>query len=69
MLEIEKCSDKGKWGLDPFPKPRVTIKMEGKAIKFLVDTGAHYSVLTEAHGKLSDKIMGTGCNSHGLPED
>lgn len=45
--------DKGGQGSDPLPEPRVTLKVEGKSISFLGDTGAQYSV--QAHGKLSSK--------------
>ena len=39
----------------PLPKPRVTLRVEGTTIDFLVDTGAQYSVLLEPQGKLAGK--------------
>lgn len=40
----------------PFPKPRVTLKVERKLSSFLVDTGAQYSVLLQPEGALSYRI-------------
>ncbi|CAD7682242.1 unnamed protein product [Nyctereutes procyonoides] len=37
------------------PEPRVTLKVGGQPVTFLVDTGAQHSVLTEAKGPLSSK--------------
>jgi hypothetical protein len=36
-------------------EPREMIKVEGKSIKFIVDTGAQHSIITDAHRKLSNK--------------
>lgn len=40
---------------EPLPEPRVTLKVEGKPIDFLVDTGAQHSVLLTPSGTLSKK--------------
>ncbi|CAD7690257.1 unnamed protein product [Nyctereutes procyonoides] len=37
------------------PQPRITLKVEGQPVTFLVDTGAQHSVSTEAKGPLSSK--------------
>ena len=37
------------------PKPRVTLKVEGKPTQFLVDTGAQHSVLLQTDGPISNK--------------
>ncbi|CAD7676918.1 unnamed protein product [Nyctereutes procyonoides] len=37
------------------PEPRITLKVGGQPVTFLVDTGAQHSVLTEAKGPLSSK--------------
>ena len=39
----------------PLPKPRVTLRVEGTPVDFLVDTGAQYSVLLKPQGKLAGK--------------
>lgn len=39
----------------PLLKPWVTLKVEGQTVDFLVDTGAHHSVLKTPLGPLSDK--------------
>lgn len=41
--------------MDPLPKPRVTLRMEGKLLDFLVDTEAQHSVLLKAEGLLTSK--------------
>ncbi|XP_037382666.1 uncharacterized protein LOC119258442, partial [Talpa occidentalis] len=50
------------------PEPRLTLKVEGRPVNFLVDTGAQHSVLTEPLGKLSGKtswVQGaTGCKQY-----
>lgn len=38
-----------------FPEPRVTLKMEGDLVDFLVDTGAEHSVHTELKGQMSQQ--------------
>ncbi|CAD7691344.1 unnamed protein product [Nyctereutes procyonoides] len=40
---------------NPPPEPRITLKVGGQPVTFLVDTGAQHSVLTEAKGPLSSK--------------
>ncbi|CAD7679925.1 unnamed protein product [Nyctereutes procyonoides] len=47
------CKEKGHW--EPPPEPRITLKVGGQPVTFLVDTGAQHSVLTEAKGPLSSK--------------
>ena len=37
----------------PLPEPRVTLRVEGTPIDFLVYTGAQYSALLEPQGKLA----------------
>ncbi|XP_047418105.1 uncharacterized protein LOC124991386 [Sciurus carolinensis] len=44
---------KGRRGSEPLPEPRVTLKVEGTPVQFLVDTGAQYSALTDPQGKIS----------------
>ena len=39
----------------PLPEPRVTLRVEGTPIDFLVYTGAQYSALLEPQGKLAGK--------------
>ena len=39
----------------PLPEPRVTLRVEGTPIDFLVDTGSQYSVLLEPQGKVAGK--------------
>jgi hypothetical protein len=39
----------------PLPKPRVTLKVEGTPISFLIDTCAEYSVLKTPLGKIKNK--------------
>lgn len=39
----------------PPPEPRITLKVGGQPVTFLVDTGAQHSVLTQNPGPLSDK--------------
>ena len=39
----------------PLPEPRVTLRVEGTPIDFLVDTGSQYSVLLEPQGKVARK--------------
>ena len=39
----------------PLPEPRVTLKVEGQPVEFLVDTGAQHSVLLQPQGKLANK--------------
>lgn len=41
--------------MDPLPEPRVTLKVEGTPLDFLIDTGAEYSVLQQPLGKLNSK--------------
>ena len=41
----EEDRDWGRRGADPLPEPRVTLKVEGKPIDFMVDTGLENSVL------------------------
>ncbi|KAK1327363.1 LOW QUALITY PROTEIN: hypothetical protein QTO34_014995 [Cnephaeus nilssonii] len=41
--------------LNPLPEPRVTLRVEGTPIGFLVDTGAQHSVLRTPQGKLANK--------------
>ncbi|KAK1339569.1 hypothetical protein QTO34_018122 [Cnephaeus nilssonii] len=40
---------------DPLPEPKVTLRVEGTPIDFLVDTGAQHSVLRTPQGKLANK--------------
>ena len=42
-------------GSKPLLEPWVTLKVEGQSVDFLVDTGAHHSVLKTPLGPLSDK--------------
>ena len=39
----------------PLPEPRVTLRVEGQRVEFLVDTGAQYLVLLQPQGKLASK--------------
>ena len=36
ILEMEDLDDYGSWGSAPLPKPRVTLRVEGQPIEFLV---------------------------------
>nr|XP_038956092.1 uncharacterized protein LOC120099175 [Rattus norvegicus] len=45
----------GGQGQEPPPEPRITLEVGGQPVTFLVDTGAQHSVLTRAHGQLSDR--------------
>nr|NP_955590.1 p14 PR [Moloney murine leukemia virus] len=47
--------DDGGQGQEPPPEPRITLKVGGQPVTFLVDTGAQHSVLTQNPGPLSDK--------------
>ncbi|AAB86912.1 Pol, partial [Rauscher murine leukemia virus] len=47
--------DQGGQGQEPPPEPRITLKVGGQPVTFLVDTGAQHSVLTQNPGPLSDK--------------
>ncbi|KAK1346846.1 hypothetical protein QTO34_000706 [Cnephaeus nilssonii] len=47
--------DRGSRGSDPLPEHRVTLRVEGTPIDFLVDTGAQHSVLRTPQGKLANK--------------
>lgn len=47
--------NRGGQGSDPLPEPGVTLRVEGKPVQFLVDTGAQHSVLLESAGPLSNK--------------
>ncbi|XP_059108342.1 uncharacterized protein LOC131901049 [Peromyscus eremicus] len=52
------CKEKGHWGSqgqEPPPEPRITLKIGGQPVTFLVDTGAQHSVLTHTGGSLSDR--------------
>jgi hypothetical protein len=42
--------------LEPFPESWVTIYVEGKPVRCMVDTEAQYSVLNKPTGPLSQKI-------------
>ncbi|XP_025782017.1 LOW QUALITY PROTEIN: uncharacterized protein LOC112863120 [Puma concolor] len=48
-------TDRGSRGSDPLPEPRVTLKVEGTPVDFLVDTRAQHSVLRTPQGKLASK--------------
>lgn len=48
----------GVMGSEPLPKPRVTLKVEGKPTQFLVDTGAQHSGLLQTDGPMSKKHHG-----------
>lgn len=39
----------------PLPEPRVTLRVEGKPVDFMVDTRAQNSVLLRADGPITDK--------------
>lgn len=55
-LEDENRGETGRTGFRPLlPKPRVTLKVEGKPTSFLVDSGAQHSVLLTPEGKVSSK--------------
>lgn len=43
--------------MEPLPEPRVTLKVEGKLVEFLVDTGAQHSVLLKTTGPVSQKNL------------
>lgn len=55
VLELEELDDLGYWGSTLHREPRVTLKVEGKPIDFLVDTGAQHSVLKQLLGPLSNQ--------------
>ncbi|XP_058556932.1 uncharacterized protein LOC131495802 [Neofelis nebulosa] len=55
VLELDELSDWGSQGSDPFPEPRVTLKVEGTPVDFLVDTGAQHLVLRTPRGRLASK--------------
>ena len=60
-------------GSESFPESRVTLKVEGKPLDFLVDTGAENSLLLNQRGKCPPKLPGSkgpqGPNlTHGLPK-
>ena len=65
VLALGEDCDSGRWGLDPLPEPRVTLKVEGKPTYFLVDTGAQHSILLRADGPVSSKkkswVQGATC--------
>lgn len=42
----------------PLPEPRVTLKVEGKPVEFLVDTGAQHSALLNSSGPILKKVLG-----------
>lgn len=44
--------------MEPLPELRVTFKMEGKSVEFLVNMGAQHLVLIKPTGPLSDKVLG-----------
>ena len=74
ILEMEDLDNEGSQGSAPLPEPRVTLKVEGQPVKFLVDTGAQHSVLLQPQGKLANKtswVQGAMApnNTHGLPEE
>ena len=39
----------------PLPEPKVSLRVEGQPVEFLVDTGAQHSVLLQPQGKLANK--------------
>ncbi|CAD7680251.1 unnamed protein product [Nyctereutes procyonoides] len=53
--ELTRILATGCQGQEPPPEPRITLKVGGQPVTFLVDTGAQHSVLTEAKGPLSSK--------------
>lgn len=55
ILELDELSDSGSRGSDPLPETRVTLRVEGTPVDFLVDTGAQHSVLCTPQGKLANK--------------
>ena len=54
ILTLEE-EDWGSQGSDPLPEPRVTLKVEGEPVQFLVVTGAQHPVLLHSKGPLSTK--------------
>lgn len=40
----------------PLPEPRVTLKVEGEKIDFMVDMGAQNSMLLKADGPMTDLV-------------
>ena len=54
--------------MDPLPKSRVTLTVEGTPTDFLIDTGADYSVLKQPLGKLENKQKNPHSNWSQRPE-
>jgi hypothetical protein len=62
-LELDKMGDWGRWGSAPLSKPWVTLKVEGKPMKFLVDMGTIFPPKTTSGAiilKTGLEAMGTG---------
>ncbi|CAD7684308.1 unnamed protein product [Nyctereutes procyonoides] len=55
LQDLAIVAERGSQGLAPLPEPRVTLKVEGQPVEFLVDTGAQHSVLLQPQGKLANK--------------
>lgn len=50
---VSEEEDWGSQGSDPLPESRVTLRVEGKSLEFLVDTGAQHSVFLKTTGPIS----------------
>ncbi|CAD7671646.1 unnamed protein product [Nyctereutes procyonoides] len=55
LQDLVIVAERGNQGSAPLPQPRVSLKVEGQPVKFLVDTGAQHSVLLQPQGKLANK--------------
>lgn len=53
VLNLEDWGGQGQE--TPSPRPRITLKIRGQPVTFLVDTGAQHSVLTHTGGSLNDR--------------
>ena len=69
LTTMGEGSNYGRQGSVPLPEPKVTLKVEGKPIQFMVDTGAENSMLvilgvplskrqTPVQGRTADLGMG-----------